>query len=77
MVQMLKISYLLLLQNLNSGLKLHSVIADIPEMSASQVMQEQYWQRTRGSVRTALEQCVLALEAYGLSPERAIKKLVV
>ena len=28
--------------------------ADIPEMSASQVMQEQYWQRTRGAVRTLL-----------------------
>ena len=27
--------------------------ADIAEMSASQVMQEQYWQRTRGAVRTA------------------------
>mgnify|MGYP007047240015 CR=1 FL=1 len=46
-------------------------------MSASQVMQEQYWQRTRGAVRTALEQCMLALEAYGLSPEMVIKKLVV
>ena len=78
MVQMLKISYLLLLQNLNSGLKTPLSDADIPEMSASQVMQEQYWQRTRGSVRTALEQCVLALEAYGLSPENGpIKKLVV
>lgn len=49
--------------------------ADIPEMSASQVMQEQYWQRTRGSVRTALEQCVLALEAYGLSPEMGHKEV--
>ncbi len=49
--------------------------ADIPEMSASQVMQEQYWQRTRGAVRTALEQCVLALEAYGLSPEMGHKEV--
>ena len=30
--------------------------AAIEEMSASQVMQEQYWQRTHGAVRTALEQ---------------------
>lgn len=49
--------------------------ADIPEMSASQVMQEQYWQRTRGAVRTALEQCMLALEAYGLSPEMGHKEV--
>ena len=49
--------------------------ADIPEMSASQVMQEQYWQRTRGAVRTALEQCVEALEAYGLSPEMGHKEV--
>lgn len=49
--------------------------ADIPEMSASQVMQEQYWQRTRGAVRTALEQCVIALEKYGLSPEMGHKEV--
>ena len=49
--------------------------ADIPEMTASQVMQEQYWQRTRGAVRTALEQCMLALEAYGLSPEMGHKEV--
>ena len=28
-------------------------------MEASQVMQEQYWERTHGAVRTALEGCVL------------------
>ena len=44
-------------------------------LSASQKLQEQYWQRTRGSVRTALEQCVLALEAYGLSPEMGHKEV--
>lgn len=49
--------------------------ADIPEMSASQVMQEQYWQRTRGAVRTALEQCILVLDKYGLSPEMGHKEV--
>lgn len=49
--------------------------AEIQEMSASQVMQEQYWQRTRGVVRTALEQCVLALDAYGLSAEMGHKEV--
>lgn len=49
--------------------------ADIMEMSASQVMQEQYWQRTRGAVRTALEQCVLTLDAYGLGTEMGHKEV--
>ncbi|MDQ0203397.1 glutamine synthetase [Pectinatus haikarae] len=49
--------------------------ADIPEMSASQVMQEQYWQRTRGAVRSALEQTILAMQAYGLEPEMGHKEV--
>ncbi len=49
--------------------------ADIAEMSASQVMQEQYWQRTRGAVRTALEQCVLLVEKYGLKAEMGHKEV--
>jgi len=51
------------------------VEAEIAEMSASQVMQEQYWQRTRGSVRTALEQCVLTMDQYGLSTEMGHKEV--
>ena len=49
--------------------------ADIPEMSASQVMQEQYWQRTRGAVRSALEQTILAMQTYGLDPEMGHKEV--
>lgn len=49
--------------------------ADISEMSASQVMQEQYWQRTRGAVRSALEQTVLAMQDYGLEPEMGHKEV--
>lgn len=37
-------------------------------------MQEQYWQRCRGNVRTALEQTVEMLEAYGLGPEMGHKE---
>ena len=51
------------------------VEAEIAEMSASQVMQEQYWQRTRGAVRTALEQCVLTMDQYGLSTEMGHKEV--
>ncbi len=49
--------------------------ADIAEMSASQVMQEQYWQRTRGAVRSALEQAVLLVDKYGLNVEMGHKEV--
>ncbi len=49
--------------------------ANIEEMSASQVMQEQYWERTHGAVRTALEQCVLELDRYGLGVEMGHKEV--
>jgi glutamine synthetase len=44
-------------------------------LSASQKLQEQYWQRTHGVVRTALEQTVERLEKYGLNPEMGHKEV--
>lgn len=44
-------------------------------LSGSQIMQEQYWARTRGNVRTALEQAVETLELYGLEPEMGHKEV--
>lgn len=49
--------------------------AEVAELSASQVMQEQYWQRTRGEVRTAMEQAVTMLANYGLEPEMGHKEV--
>jgi glutamine synthetase len=49
--------------------------ANIEELSAAQILQENYWQRTRGVARTALEQAVMALEAYGLTPEMGHKEV--
>ena len=49
--------------------------APVEALSSSQMMQEQYWQRTRGNVRTALEQAVEALELYGLEPEMGHKEV--
>lgn len=43
-------------------------------LSSSQVLQELYWQRTRGNVRTALEQTIEMLELYGLEPEMGHKE---
>lgn len=49
--------------------------ADVEALSTSQVLQEQYWQRTRGSVRTALEQALLLMEKYELYPEMGHKEV--
>jgi glutamine synthetase len=38
-------------------------------------MQEQYWGRTKGEVRTALEESLLLLEKYGLEPEMGHKEV--
>lgn len=45
------------------------------ELSVSQKLQEQYWQRTHGSVRTALEQAVERLDKYGLQAEMGHKEV--
>jgi len=49
--------------------------AEVADLSASQTMQEQYWQRTRGSVRTALEQTITMLDNYGLKTEMGHKEV--
>lgn len=49
--------------------------AAIEEMSASQVMQEQYWERTHGAVRCALEKCVVELNKYDLKVEMGHKEV--
>ncbi len=48
--------------------------APVEALTSSQIMQEQYWQRTRGNVRTALEQTIDMLAAYGLEPEMGHKE---
>ncbi|NLY90252.1 MAG: glutamine synthetase [Firmicutes bacterium] len=49
--------------------------ADIEQLKVSQVLREQYWKRTKGVVRTALEHSLLLLEAYGLQPEMGHKEV--
>ena len=47
----------------------------VNELSSTQVMQENYWQRTRGEARTALEDAMIMLETYGLQPEMGHKEV--
>ncbi|MDO5038304.1 glutamine synthetase [Clostridium sp.] len=50
-------------------------VALIEELSTSQVLQEQYWTRTKGSVRTALEQTLDLMDKYGFEPEMGHKEV--
>ncbi len=44
-------------------------------LSVSESLKEQYWKRTKGVVRTALEQVILLLNLYGFQPEMAHKEV--
>ncbi|MEG1483429.1 glutamine synthetase [Clostridium sp.] len=50
-------------------------IAPIEELSTSEVLHEHYWTRTKGSVRTALEESLLLMEYYGFEPEMGHKEV--
>jgi glutamine synthetase len=50
-------------------------LAEIEELSTSQVLKEQYWKRTKGPVRTALEKSLDILAKYGLEPEMGHKEV--
>lgn len=49
--------------------------AHIEELTTSQVLQEQYWTRTKGSVRTALEETLTLMDKYGLEAEMGHKEV--
>ncbi len=49
--------------------------ADFEELHTSQVLKEQYWKRTMGTVRTVLEKIMDMLERYDLKPEMAHKEV--
>ncbi|MHB8962072.1 MAG: type I glutamate--ammonia ligase, partial [Saccharofermentanales bacterium] len=47
----------------------------VEQLSVSQGMKEQYWKRTKGVVRTALENSVELLDKYGFHPEMGHKEV--
>ncbi|ADL53539.1 glutamine synthetase [Clostridium cellulovorans] len=49
--------------------------AQTEELSTSQVLQEQYWAKTRGVVRTALEQTLSLMDKYELGAEMGHKEV--
>ena len=50
-------------------------VAHVEELSTSQVLHEHYWTRTKGSVRTALEETLILMEKYKFEPEMGHKEV--
>ncbi len=49
--------------------------ADREQLYTSQELKEQYWQRTRGPVRTAMEETLIVLDYYGFDVEMGHKEV--
>lgn len=49
--------------------------ADREQLSTAQLLKEQYWKRTTGPVRTALEEALLVLQKYGFEIEMGHKEV--
>lgn len=54
--------------------KTPEIPADEEKLSTSQMLKEQYWKKTVGSVRSALEETLVLMEKYGLYPEMGHKE---
>ncbi len=60
---------------MNFGLTHSDDKADEEKLSTSQNLKEQYWKRTQGTVRTALEKSIYLMEKYGVDPEMGHKEV--
>ena len=49
--------------------------ADREQLSTAQILKEQYWKRTAGPVRTALEETLIILDHYGFEVEMGHKEV--
>ena len=49
--------------------------ADREQLSTAQMLKEQYWKRTTGPVRTALEETMVVLQKYGFNMEMGHKEV--
>ena len=49
--------------------------ADREQLSTAQTLKEQYWKRTVGPVRAALEECLMVLQRYGFEVEMGHKEV--
>ncbi|MGL5614625.1 MAG: glutamine synthetase [Sarcina sp.] len=49
--------------------------AHIEELTTSEVLQEQYWTRTKGNVRSAMEEVLILMDNYGFEAEMGHKEV--
>ena len=47
----------------------------VDELAVSQMLKESYWKRTRGEVRSGLEESIMLLQKYGFEPEMGHKEV--
>ncbi len=47
----------------------------VDELAVSQMLKESYWKRTRGDVRSGLEEILIFLQKYGFKPEMGHKEV--
>lgn len=52
-----------------------STNGDIEALSTSQELKEQYWSKTRGAVRSAMEEVLVYMDLYGVEPEMGHKEV--
>ena len=50
-------------------------ITEIEDLKTSQGLHEQYWNKIDGSVRTAIEECLIIMDKYELCPEMGHKEV--
>lgn len=67
--------YLTSATELEFWVKSPSTHGDIEALSTSQELKEQYWSKTRGPVRSAMEETLLLMELYGVDPEMGHKEV--
>ena len=67
--------YMTMATELEFWVKTPNQKSDYEKLSASQTLKEQYWKRTVGPVRTALEQALMSLDRLGFEAEMGHKEV--
>ena len=71
----IKHAYLTLGTELEFWVRTPAEHVSLQELSMSQMLKESYWKRTKGQVRSALEETLLVLEGYGYDVEMGHKEV--
>lgn len=67
--------YLTLGTELEFWVRTPASLVSSEELAVAQMLKESYWKRTKGDVRTGLEESLITLQHYGLEPEMGHKEV--